>query len=56
MSVPLLDLKAQHATIRDDVVAAMMKIVDAQTFILGDAVVALETEVAALSHTTHAIG
>jgi dTDP-4-amino-4,6-dideoxygalactose transaminase len=56
MSVPLLDLKAQHATIRDDVVAAMMKIVDAQTFILGDAVVALENDVAALSHTKHAIG
>ena len=56
MSVPLLDLKAQHATIRDEVVAAMMRIVDAQTFILGDAVSALETEVAALSHTTHAIG
>ena len=56
MSVPLLDLKAQHATIRDDVVAAMMRIVDAQTFILGDAVSALETEVAALSHTKHAIG
>ena len=56
MPVPLLDLKAQYATIRDDVVAAMMKIVDAQTFILGDAVVALETEIAALSHTSHAIG
>ncbi len=56
MSVPLLDLKAQHATIRDEVVAAMMKIVDAQTFILGDAVVALENEVAALSQTKYAIG
>jgi dTDP-4-amino-4,6-dideoxygalactose transaminase len=56
MSVPLLDLKAQHATIRDDVVAAMMKVVDAQTFILGDAVTQLESEVAALSHTKHAIG
>ena len=56
MSVPLLDLKAQHATIRDEVVAAMMRIVDAQTFILGDAVTALEQEVATLSHTAHAIG
>src|SRR5690349_24132663 len=56
MSVPLLDLKAQHAQIRDDVVAAMMKVVDAQTFILGDAVSALEQQVAALSHTKHAIG
>ncbi|MEP6990777.1 MAG: DegT/DnrJ/EryC1/StrS family aminotransferase [bacterium] len=56
MSVPLLDLKAQHATIRDEVVAAMMQVVDAQTFILGDAVVALESAVATLSHTKHAIG
>ena len=56
MPVPLLDLKAQHATIRDDVVAAVMRVVDAQTFILGDAVSTLEAEVAALSHTAHAIG
>ena len=56
MPVPLLDLKAQHATIRDDVVAAMMKVVDAQTFILGDAVSDLEREVAELSHAKFAIG
>ena len=56
MPVPLLDLKAQYATIRDDVVAAMMKVVDAQTFILGDAVVTLERDIAALSHAKHAIG
>ena len=56
MSVPLLDLKAQHATIRDDVIAAVMRVVDAQTFILGNAVSTLEAEVAALSHTAHAIG
>ena len=56
MLVPLLDLKAQHATIRDEVVAAMMRVVDAQTFILGDPVSELEREVAALSHTRHAIG
>ena len=56
MPVPLLDLKAQHATIRDEVVASMMRVVDAQTFILGDAVSELERSVAALSHTTHAIG
>ena len=48
---PLLDLKAQHATIRDDVVAAMMEVVDAQLFILGEPVAELEREVAALSHT-----
>jgi dTDP-4-amino-4,6-dideoxygalactose transaminase len=56
MAVPLLDLRAQHATIRDETVAAIMRIVDAQTFILGDAVVELERAVAELSHTKHAIG
>jgi dTDP-4-amino-4,6-dideoxygalactose transaminase len=56
MAVPLLDLRAQHATIRDETVAAIMRIVDAQTFILGDAVAELERGVAALSHTKHAIG
>jgi len=56
MPVPLLDLRAQHATIRDDVVKAMMEVVDAQAFILGEPVAALEREVAALSHARHAIG
>ncbi len=56
MPVPLLDLKAQHATIRDDVVAAAMGVVDSQLFILGEAVATLERSVAALSHTRHAIG
>jgi dTDP-4-amino-4,6-dideoxygalactose transaminase len=56
MPVPLLDLRAQHTAIRDDVVAAMMDVVDAQTFILGEPVAALEREVAELSHTKHAIG
>src|SRR5688572_14594178 len=56
MPVPLLDLKAQHATIRDDVVAAVMGVVDSQLFILGDAVATLERSVAELSNTRHAIG
>ena len=56
MAVPLLDLRAQHASIRDDTIAAVLRIVDAQTFILGDAVVALEQAVAELSRTRHAIG
>jgi dTDP-4-amino-4,6-dideoxygalactose transaminase len=56
MPVPLLDLKAQHATIRDQVVAAVLGVVDSQLFILGDAVVQLERAVAELSHTRHAIG
>jgi dTDP-4-amino-4,6-dideoxygalactose transaminase len=56
MAVPLLDLKAQYATIRDSVVNAMTKVVSDQTFILGEPVERLEREVAKLSQTTHAIG
>ncbi len=56
MPVPLLDLRAQHALIGDDVVAAMMRVVDDQLFILGAPVEQLEKEVARLSGTTHAIG
>jgi len=56
MPVPLLDLRAQHATIRDDVVRAMMEVVDAQLFILGEPVSRLEATVAALSRAKHAIG
>ncbi len=56
MSVPLLDLKAQHATIRESVVAAMLKVVDDQAFILGEPVERLERSVAELSHAKHAIG
>src|SRR5688572_19110242 len=56
MPVPLLDLKAQHANIRDAVLSAIMPVIDGQTFILGAPVEALEREVAQLSATKHAIG
>lgn len=56
MPVPLLDLKAQHATIRDEVVAAAMAVIDAQSFILGDPVGQLECDVAGLSGTRFAVG
>jgi dTDP-4-amino-4,6-dideoxygalactose transaminase len=56
MSVPLLDLRAQHAVIRDAVLAAMMPVVDDQAFILGAPVAQLECEVAGLSKTKYAVG
>ncbi len=56
MSVPLLDLRAQHVTIKDAVLAAMLPVVENQTFILGAPVAALEADVAALSHTKYAVG
>ncbi len=56
MPVPLLDLRAQHARIKDDVVRALMQVVDDQLFILGKPVAALEKAAADLSRTKHAIG
>jgi len=56
MAVPLQDLRAQLATIRDDVVAAMVRVVDDQTFILGEAVSKLESAVAELSRSKFAVG
>ena len=56
MPVPLLDLKAQHAQIKDEVVRAMLQVVNDQLFILGQPVERLERAVAELSHTRHAIG
>ena len=56
MPVPLLDLRAQHATIKDEVVKSLLELVDSQLFILGAPVERLEREVAELSHTTHAVG
>ena len=56
MPVPLLDLRAQHAAIRDEIVAEVMRVIDAQAFILGEPVERLERAVADLSRTKHAIG
>ncbi len=56
MAVPLLDLRAQHATIRDEMIAAILPIVDGQTFILGAPVERLEAAVAGLCNTRFAVG
>jgi dTDP-4-amino-4,6-dideoxygalactose transaminase len=56
MPVPLLDLRAQHATIRDEVVRAVMDVVDAQAFILGEPVAKLECAIAGVSKTKYAVG
>lgn len=54
--VPLLDLRAQYETIRDEVRAAIDRVMESQHFILGPEVEALEREVAAYSRCAHAIG
>ncbi|MHB1222595.1 MAG: DegT/DnrJ/EryC1/StrS family aminotransferase [Gemmatimonadaceae bacterium] len=56
MPGPLLDLRAQHATIRDDVVAALLQVVDDQAFILGKPVGQFECAVAGLARTRYAVG
>lgn len=45
--IPLLDLKAQWAEIRSEVVPAVLAVLDSQQFILGPEVEALEREIAA---------
>src|SRR4051812_13432400 len=56
MSVPMLDLVAQYATIKNDVLPAMMRIVETQQFIMGPSIPQLEVEIARLSHAKHGIG
>ena len=54
--VPLLDLQAQYAAIRQEARAAIDRVVESQRFILGPEVEALEKEVAAYSQCTHGVG
>lgn len=46
-SIPLLDLKAQYRCIREEVLAAVARVIESQKFILGDEVRNFETEIAA---------
>lgn len=56
MTVPLLDLKAQFATIKDDVMRAVTEVFESQHFIMGPVVSAFEQECAAYIGTPHALG
>jgi dTDP-4-amino-4,6-dideoxygalactose transaminase len=54
--VPLLDLKAQYATIRDEMREAVDRVLEAQQFIMGPEVAALEKAVADYVGARHGIG
>jgi len=56
MKVPLLDLKAQFATIREEVMRAVEAVFESQYFILGPEVAAFEEEIARYVGAHHAIG
>jgi dTDP-4-amino-4,6-dideoxygalactose transaminase len=56
MQVPLLDLKQQHAALREELRAALERVLDSQQFILGEDVRLLESELASYTRARHAVG
>lgn len=56
MHIPLLDLKAQYATIREEIKTTIDEVVESQLFILGEKVHKLEEAVATYSDTKFAVG
>lgn len=54
--IPFIDLVPQYRAIQDEIQAAVHKVFSEQKFILGDEVVALETEIAEYCDARHAIG
>src|SRR6266478_899430 len=56
MHVPLLDLKAQYATIKSEVEAEIAEVMESQHFILGPKVEQCEQAIAQYSGCSHAVG
>jgi dTDP-4-amino-4,6-dideoxygalactose transaminase len=56
MKVPLLDLRAQHESLRDELLAAIHRVMDTQQFVLGPEVQTFENEIAGYTKTRHAVG
>ena len=55
-SVPLLDVNRGNRALRDEIVAALAEVVDSGKFLHGPQVTELETQLAKLCHTKHAVG
>jgi dTDP-4-amino-4,6-dideoxygalactose transaminase len=56
VNVPLLDLKAQHTALRNDMLAAIEQVISTSNFILGEEVRQLEERIAAYCQTQYGIG
>lgn len=56
MAIPLVDLKAQYKTIKDEVNAAIQDVLESQYFILGPKVQELEEKIAAYCDVKYGIG
>jgi dTDP-4-amino-4,6-dideoxygalactose transaminase len=54
-AVPLLDLQAQYAPLRDQILDAITRVCDSQRFIMGPEITAFEREIAALIGVEHAV-
>lgn len=55
MGIPLLDLKAQYLTIKEEIDTAILNVLDSGKFILGPEMKAFEAEMAAFCGTKHAV-
>jgi dTDP-4-amino-4,6-dideoxygalactose transaminase len=55
MQVPLLDLRLQYASMREDILSAITRVCDSQQFIMGPEVEQLESEVAAAIGVPYAV-
>jgi dTDP-4-amino-4,6-dideoxygalactose transaminase len=53
--VPLLDLQAQYAPLRDEILTAITRVCDSQRFIMGPEITALERELASMLGVDHAV-
>jgi dTDP-4-amino-4,6-dideoxygalactose transaminase len=56
MQVPLLDLQAQYATLKDEILAGVCEVLESQRCIGGPKVAELEEKVAALSDAKYGVG
>ena len=56
MNVPLLDLQAQYASLKDELRPAIERVLESQRFVLGDEVRRLESSIAEYCQTKHAVG
>jgi dTDP-4-amino-4,6-dideoxygalactose transaminase len=56
MRIPILDLKAQYTTIKDEVTRAISEVCESQAFALGPAVAEFEKNIAEYCSSKHAIG
>ncbi len=54
-NIPLIDLRAQYQSIKNEIDAAIQRVLDSGQFVLGPEVEALEREIAAYCGTQHAV-